>query len=665
MNAAANHETLSAALAARAAQNQTVPALTFIEAEGREYTLTVGELQSRALGVLHHLQAAGAVPGSEIILLLEGNRPFIDAFWACVLGGVIAVPLAPGNADEHRAKFFRVMDRLQNPGLCTDARTYARLEAYAEAHGLKPALERLRGRTLLLDQVSDVSQPGKPHTARADDVAFVQYSSGSTSQPKGVALTHANLLANIKAIAHGIGLRDGDAGLSWMPLTHDMGLIGFHLTPLVMGIPHNLMPTALFVRRPQLWLAQAAQKRASILCSPNFGYKHFLKNADVAQAAALDLSAVRILFNGAEPVTVSLCEEFLAALAPARLDARAMFPVYGLAEASLAVSFPRPGQHYAAASVDRNRLAPGLPVVPLSADDPQAVTLVCAGWAVAGCELRIADGEGKALADGRVGHILIRGANVTRGYYRDEETTRAVMRGDGWLDTGDLGFMGEHGLVITGRYKDIIFSGGQNYYPQDIEAALDTHAGIELGRAAAVGVRLPNRDADEIVVFVVHKGDAADFLPVAREVVRSTAETIGVSVARVVPVTRLPKTTSGKVQRYLLAEHYAQGEYAAVLAELDALAASATAGAGDADTAAGARGDIERQLKDICDATMPGVAVGVNDNIFELGTSSLTLAQIHQRIEALYPGKLEVTDFFDYPTIAELARYLEGKLKAA
>lgn len=659
MNAAPTYESLSAALAARAAQNTSAPALTFIEAEGREYTLTANELQSRALGVLHHLQAAGAVPGSETILLLEGNRPFIDAFWACMLGGVIAVPLAPGNADEHRAKFFRVMDRLRNPGLCTDARTYARIEAYAETHNLKPALERLRGRTLLLDQVSDVSQPGKPHAAQAEDIAFVQYSSGSTSQPKGVALTHANLLANIRAIAHGIALREGDAGLSWMPLTHDMGLIGFHLTPLVMGIPHSLMPTALFVRRPQLWLSQAADKRASILCSPNFGYKHFLKNADVAQAAALDLSAVRILFNGAEPVTVSLCEEFLAALAPARLDARAMFPVYGLAEASLAVSFPRPGERYATASVDRNRLAPGLPVVPLPASDPRAATLVCAGWAVEGCELKIADNAGTSLPDGSVGHILIRGANVTRGYYRDEETTRAVMRGDGWLDTGDLGFMGEHGLVITGRYKDIIFSGGQNYYPQDIEAALDSHAGIELGRAAAVGVRLAGRDADEIVVFVVHKGDAAAFLPVARDVVRNIAEVIGVTVARVVPVTRLPKTTSGKVQRYLLAEQYAQGEYAAALAELDALSAPVSGG----ESAAGARGDIERQLKDICDATMPGVTVGVNDNIFELGTSSLTLAQIHQRIEALYPGKLEVTDFFDYPTIAELAGYLEGKLK--
>jgi acyl-CoA synthetase (AMP-forming)/AMP-acid ligase II len=632
----------------------------YIEGENNERALPFGELHSRALGLLHHFQACGATPGSEMILLLDSNAQFVDVFWACILGNLIAVPLAPGATDEHKLKFFRVLDKLKQPYLCTDGKIHARLAAFAAGTPMEAALARTKSKTVFIDRIDDISRPGKPHAAVPDDIAFVQYSSGSTSEPKGVALTHCNLLTNIAAIAQGIKLTESDdVGLSWMPLTHDMGLIGFHLTPFVMNVTHHLMSTAAFVRRPQLWLAQASEKQATILCSPNFGYRHFLKTFKPDKAAALDLKPVRVLFNGAEPISVELCEEFLGAMAPYGLARSAMFPVYGLAEASLAATFPPPGTGYATVTVRRDALTIGKPVQAATPGDAQATTLVLVGQPVVGCQLRIADDANNTLSADTVGHVLIRGDNVTRGYYRDPAATTASISEDGWLVTGDLGFVSAAGLAITGRAKEILFVSGQNYYPQDLEAVIEKNAGIELGKVAVCGARADNAATDEVLAFVLYRGELTAFLDTVKAVRKAVNEHIGIVVGHVIPVAKIPKTTSGKIQRYLLADAYQKGEFNDVLATLHQLTASA------ADAVPEAHSEIERNLKQICDAFLTDRPVGVHDNIFELGTSSLTLAQIYQRIDAIYPGQLEVTDFFDYPTIAELAKYLDGRLHAA
>jgi acyl-CoA synthetase (AMP-forming)/AMP-acid ligase II len=594
-----------------------------------------------------------------MILLLDSNAQFVDAFWACILGNIIAVPLAPGASDEHKLKFFRVMEKLKQPHLCTNNKIFSRLAEFATDNALEPALTRIKSKTVFLDRIDDISTPGRAHPPKPEDIAFVQYSSGSTSEPKGVALSHRNLLTNIAAIAHGIKLSTADVGLSWMPLTHDMGLIGFHLTPFVMDVTHHLMATAAFVRRPQLWLTLATSKKATVLCSPNFGYRHFLRTFTPEKSGALDLHRVRILFNGAEPISVALCEEFLTALAPCGLNATAMFPVYGLAEASLAATFPHPGAGYTTITVRRDALAVGRTIEAAPANDAHAITLVLVGQPVEGCELRIADDAGNALPGNTVGNILIRGDNVTRGYYRDLPSTQSAISAAGWLNTGDLGFVSPAGLAISGRAKEILFVSGQNYYPPDLEAVIEKYTGVEPGKAAICGVRPGNAESDEVLAFVLHRGELRDFMDTAKSVRKCINEHIGIVVAHVIPVTKIPKTTSGKIQRYLLAAEYQQGDFRAVLAELHELAA------GPAEAASGAHTEIERNLKQICDALLTDKPVGLHDNIFELGTSSLTLAQIYQRIETIYPGQLEVTDFFDYPTIAELSKYLESRLKSA
>jgi len=633
--------------------------LTYLEGENDAREVSFAELYERAVGILYHLQQLGARRGDKLILFLGNNEQFIDVFWAAILGGIVPVPVALGISDEHRHKLLRIARRLGKPFLYTERRSLERIGAFAAQAGEQDVFEPLRARTFLVDNLDDISRAGSVQRVGADDVAFIQFSSGSTSDPKGVVLTHGNILANTRGATEAAGFTQNDVSLSWMPLTHDMGLIGFHLVMFANRVHAHLMPTELFIRRPLLWLTFAARVRATILCSPNFGYKHYLKVLGDRAVEGLDLSAVRFIFNGAEPISVELCDEFLTRLAPARLARTAMYPVYGLAEASLAVSFPEVGAPLRVLTLNRHQMNAGSTVQPVAASDRDAVQLVSEGRAIPYCQVRIADDEDVELAADRIGHVHIRGDNVTRGYYEDPQANAAAFTADRWLRTGDLGLFHEGELYISGRAKEIIFVNGQNYYPHDLEAIAQRAPGLELGKVVAAGVRPRNTEIEQLVVFVLHRGSLEDFLPLARQVSRLINEQTGLEVAEVIPVKRISKTTSGKIQRHLLEESYAEGEFDAELRELAALRAS------QQGPEVGSRTAIEDKLKTICDAALEGKRVDIHDNLFEIGASSLKLIEIHEQIDREYPGKVDLTELFDFPTIAELAQHLQSKLAQA
>jgi len=632
--------------------------LTYLEGENDTREVSFGEIYERALGILYHLQRLGARRGDKLILFLGNNEQFIDVFWAAILGGIVPVPVALGISDEHRYKLLRIARRLGAPFLYTERRSLDRIGTFAAEKGEQEVFDGLRRRTFLVDDLDDISRAGSVQRVAADDTAFIQFSSGSTSDPKGVVLTHGNILANMRGSTEVGGFNENDVSLSWMPLTHDMGLIGFHLVMFANRVHAHLMPTELFIRRPLLWLTFAARVRATILCSPNFGYKHYLKVLGDREVGGLDLSAVRLIFNGAEPISVELCNEFLTRLAPAKLARNAMFPVYGLAEATLAVSFPEVGAPLRTLALNRHRMSAGSVVQPVSATDRDAVQLVSEGRPIPYCRVRIADDEDRELPADRIGNVHISGDNVTRGYYEDSQANAAAFSADGWLRTGDLGLVHQGELYISGRAKEIIFVNGQNYYPHDLEAIAQRAPGLELGKVVAAGVRPRAGEVEQLVVFVLHRGSLEDFLLLARQVTRLINEQTGLEVAEVVPVKRIPKTTSGKIQRHLLEENYADGEFDAELGELAALRAA------QQGPEVGSRSAIEDKLKTICDAALEGKRVDIHDNLFEVGASSLKLIEIHEQIDREYPGKVDLTELFDFPTIAELAQHLQSKLAA-
>ncbi|MES1940732.1 AMP-dependent synthetase and ligase [Salinisphaera sp. T5B8] len=639
------------------AQIDSPNGIVFIDGAHDERGLNYRMLSKSAEGRLAVLQQQGMRRGDHLILFVEDNMRFLQFFWGAIYGAIVPVPIAAGATPAQLEKLVRVWRHLDEPRIVAAPKHIERVRDFLEQRGEADAAARLAD-TAFSDEPPAADQPAERPVLDAQDTAFIQFSSGSTGDPKGVVLSHANVLANIQAISSGSRFGADEIALSWMPLTHDMGLIGFHLTLVYNGFAHHLMTPDLFARRPLLWLEKAAETRATLLCSPNFGYRHTLRAIAAKGRPELDLSRVRLIYNGAEPIAPALVREFLDTLAPTGLAGETMFAVYGLAEASLAATFPAPGRGLRTVSVARGELGVGDTV--RYDDSTHALELVCLGTPVAATEVRLADDNGQAVGDGVVGRVWIRGANVTAGYHDNPQANAGALMGDGWLDTGDLGFYHDGELVITGRAKEIIFVNGQNHYPQDIEALLQDLPGAELNKLAAAGVQAPSTTEQALVLFVVFRGHLEDFAEIARTLRGALNQRAGLVATRVLPISRMPKTTSGKLQRALLARQYAEGEFDEIAARLDTLLATE-----EAEQPVPASTDIAAELKRICDEVVPGRDIGVDDDLFEIGLSSLELAQIHEGIENRWPDRLEMTDLFEYPTINALAAYLQDEVAPA
>ena len=650
-----DYKTLTEVLTDKASSQKGI---THVAGEAHQTYISYADQLKRGLGLLHHLQKRGMQPGSFLILIPDSPVQFVDAFWAGLLGGIVPVPLSYGISDEHRWKLLRVFELLDDAYVIISSDNLQRLRIFSEKNDCADRYQALAARAVLIDDIDDLSVAGKVHTSKPDDLAFVQFSSGSTSAPKGVMLTHQNLLNNIYGSSHDSGWVTPDVSVSWMPLTHDMGLIGFHLTPLCLNNQQFLIPTDVFIRRPLLWMQVIHEHRGTVSSSPNFGFAHFLRAYTPEKAEGWDLSSLRIVYNGAEPIDMHLCRTFLEIMQLHKFSAKAMSTVYGLAEASLVVSMPTPEHPPASVKVIRSNLGLGEQVEVSEQGD--AVEFAIVGYPVAQCDFKILDEQGNELPAHTIGLIHISGKNVTRGYYKLPELNQQVFTLPGWLNTGDLGFIHDGQLVVTGRQKEIIFVNGQNYYPHDLEEIVQRHTGIETGKIAFAPIKKDSHSQTEWVgAFVVHKGAMASFVEVHQEVRRVINEQLGIDVQVIVPIRQMPKTTSGKIQRLKLSAEYAAGQYDEALKELDEILQSQLRE--ETDTSDG----IEQELLSICKELMPAQQISANDNLFEIGTNSLTLAQIHERIEEKYPNQLDITDFFDYPTIAELSGYLNTKLAQA
>lgn len=622
--------------------------IRFIDGDKDETVLTFAGLWEQAAALLGTFQARGMEPGDELVIFTRSNQSFVIAFWAALIGGIVPVPVAVGISDEHRLKLFRILRQLERGTLLTETDLLERLNSFAREHDIDDILDKLNKNVVTENDITDGSV-GTPVEVDPTKTAFIQYSSGSTSDPKGVCLSHQNLTANIRAIIEGADWRDDDQSLSWMPLTHDMGLIGYHLSVLAVGMNHAVMDTNLFVRRPLLWMQKASELKATQLCSPNFGYKHFLKLFARKGLGDADLSAVKLILNGAEPISWDLCEEFLNALEPHGLQRNTMFPVYGLAEATVGVTVPVPGTEYSRIVVDRHSLKVGSPYVEKTPDDPDAVSFVKVGRAIRDCAVRITDDDDQVVEDGIVGHIQISGASVTKGLYNDNEAEIALFTDDDWLRSGDIGVIVDGDLVITGRSKDLIIVNGQNYYPHDIEEIISQLDGLDLGKVVVSGVTSATSRTEELLVFVLFRKDVDAFREVVDEVRAVVGEHAGLEVDHVVPVSRIPKTTSGKVQRAHLARDYLQGEFDEVLAQLAPV---------PADSDSQEEDPLVREIEGICREFSKERVIGPDDNLFEVGISSLTLTEIILAVDEKHPGKVDISDLFDYPTIRELAKFM-------
>jgi amino acid adenylation domain-containing protein/non-ribosomal peptide synthase protein (TIGR01720 family) len=623
--------------------------ITYIKGSHKDNTLSYSEIFKEACNTLYVLQQTGIRAGDELVLQVEDPERFVVCFWAAILGGIRAVPVAVGRNAGQRMKLFNIWKQLHNPWLITTQDDFKHLqEISVSVTGLLPA--DLTARLILTDDLQ--RETGEPviYNAHENDIAYIQFSSGSTSTPKGIQLTHKNIYTNCSAILDGIkSPACGDLFLSWMPLTHDMGLIGYHLTPVLAGWQHYIMPTELFIRKPVMWLQKISEYKITFTASPNFGYKYVLSYPGHADPGNIDLSHVRIITNGAEPISAALCAEFVKKMAVYGLKNNVIFPVYGLAEASLAVTFTEPGAPIKSIRLDRTQLGIGHTI----AENTKGIDCVNVGTALKNnCDVRVVIKESTPAGDSVIGSIQVKGNNITAGYYNNREETGKVMTPDGWLDTGDIGFMRNGELFITGRTKDIFFLNGQNIYPHDVEQVAEQVKGISAGKIATGGRFNNDTQKWEMLAFVVHKGRLENFLPVLIELKATVNNVFQFTFEKVIPVRLIPKTTSGKIQRYKLIEQYEAGEFKEMEQQLEELV---TANHTAHDTVL-PEGHLEEQLCILWRKVLKNERIGATDNFFEVGGNSLSGMLLLENIHKQLHIKIGFSQLAKYQSPGELAR---------
>lgn len=623
--------------------------ITFIEGVNTEHKCSYSLLYNEARKVLFFLQQKGMRRGNELVLQFEDNQTFLVYFWACILGGIIPVPLSVGKTTGQKDKLVNVWKLLHCPYLAATFEQYNQLINYLENQQELFCLQQIIDNYVNPETISNTEGVPIIFYPKKEDIAYVQFSSGSTGSPKGVVLTHDNVIVNAAAILNGINSPSGgDTFFSWMPLTHDMGLVGYHITPLLAGWQHYIMPTELFIRRPVLWLQKISEHRLSFTASPNFGYRFLLNSITAEKLKGIDLSSVRIITNGAEPISADVCKEFTTKLSEYGLKANVIFPVYGLAEATLAVTFTQPGETLRTLTIDRKYLYLGAMIKPV--DKETGIEFVNVGQPVNNSHLKITDVKGKEFPDGYIGNIDIKGRNVTSGYYNNPEVTSALIADDGWLNTGDLGFLYQGDLYVTGRKKDIIFVNGQNYYSHDIENTLSHIEGIEAGKVAVGGTLNVSLQKEEVIVFLIFRGAIEKFLPLAAAVRSEMSRRLNIDIQHIIPVREIPKTTSGKLQRYQLIARFIAGDFSAVLASMESLVQASPR---EIVVAADA---VEEKLLQIWEQLFPDRKISVTDSFFCLGGDSLKMTLLLQKVQDEMSLAFSITDVFNKPTIRAMAK---------
>jgi 1-acyl-sn-glycerol-3-phosphate acyltransferase len=525
---------------------------------GAEAPITYGALAEDASAVAAALRMRGVQTGDSVAIMLRTEPAFFSVFFGVLLAGGQPVPIYPPFRPGHLEEYAR-----RQAGILRNAEARM-LVTFAEAVRVGRLLQR-RVPTLEAIVTADElpAAPGREPGAGRDAaaVALIQYTSGSTGDPKGVVLTHGNVLANIRALGHAFAVRADDVFVSWLPLYHDMGLIGAWLGSLYHGIPVVLMSPTAFLARPGRWLAALSRHRGTISAAPNFAFDLCVKRITDAEMAGIDLSAWRLAMNGSEAVTPETIARFTARFAPWGFRAEAMTPVYGLAEASVGLTAPPPGRGPRVDPVGRATFERDRRAKPAHPDERSPLRFVSCGLALPGHELRVVDAAGNPVGERLEGRIEFRGPSVTRGYHRNAALTRAAIRA-GWMDSGDLGYLAEGELYVTGRRKDIIIKAGRNLYPQEIEDLVGGVAGIRRGCVAAFGVPDPDTGTEELVVIAETRSrDVGAQHRMRAAVIDHVVDAIGLppDIVVIAAPGAVLKTSSGKIRRSATRDAYLTG----------------------------------------------------------------------------------------------------------
>ncbi len=525
-----------------------------------ETVLSYGELQARSHEAALRLSALGLDRGARIAILAETTPDFMAFFYGCQYAGLVPVPMPLSmNLGGHEAYVQRLRAMLNAAKVSAAIASDELISLLREAGtGVVAGMIGTPADFLALG-----TRGGELRPLNKDEPCYMQYSSGSTSLPRGVMVSQLAITSNARGIARdGLKLVPEDRATSWLPLYHDMGLVGFCISPMMSQVSIDYMATSAFARRPLLWLKLISEAQSTIAFSPTFGYELCVRRVTNGQASQYDLTNWRIAGIGGEMVRPEVLQDFTDCFAPSGFNGKAFLPSYGLAESTLAVTFPRLGGGVRVDHIDRSAYESRAEAIPSKTDGSayKARAFVFCGSALPGHEVEVRGSSGQALADRKIGRVCVRGPSVMQGYYEDAEASEGVMLADGWMDTGDLGYLVDGELVITGRSKDLIICNGRNIWPQDLEWTVEKLPGIRPGCVAAFSVDQEEDSEQVVVIAETRLSEEQEQQLLVQDILFNIRRTAGVDCqAILVPPRSLTFTSSGKLSRAAVREDFLSG----------------------------------------------------------------------------------------------------------
>lgn len=630
--------------------------ITFIKGKSNEKFLSYKQLYEKSLKVLANLQNNNIKKGDELLFQLDNNEDFLCTFWACILGGIVAVPLPISYNDEHINNIKNVWNILNNPYMISSRETIELIKGISSINNDISFVNDIIGKIIYTEDFKDNIEPAKENKSKLSDIAFVQFSSGSTGIPKGVILTHENILTNSLDMKKKWNLQSEDSNLIWIPLTHDMGLIMSYITNSLTGMNQFIMDTKLFVKEPMLWMDKINEKKVTLTYAPNFGYRHFVKYYDDKKSASWDLSSLRLAISGGEIISREVCDNFTSILKKHGLRKACITAIYGLAEATVGASISRADEEYVFYSLDRNHLNVADKILEVKSDSKESIEFIDTGATCENTFARICDENDTILNEDEIGYVQLKGKSISPGYYNDEEKTKKMFTADGWLDTQDLGFIHNGRLVITGRAKHVICINGQNYYSQDIERIAESieDENLSTKEMVAGGIFNKKTQKEEIVLFVLYDKNISAFINILEKIKKNINIKTGLNIDHIIPIKSIPKTTSQKVNRSKLVKMFEEGEFNSVLKKLELIDVKGMEFNSEEET--------EKNLINIFNKYIEGKDIRANDNFYRIGITSISLIQIISDINEIYPDKVTSTDLFTYSTISKLAAFIDGRV---
>ncbi|MBA3013841.1 MAG: AMP-binding protein [Desulfobulbaceae bacterium] len=555
-----NAQTLIEVLEWHAARHPERPHIRLYSDSDEGEIITYGQLRHEAQKLASGLQQSGLSPGETTLLMLPTGREYFISFFAVLIAGGVPVPLYPPGRikqiEEHLRRHTAIANNCTARFMITipEAQPFTRL-----MHTQVPSLRKIVTVGAVADFTSDT--PFQQPFRTAEDVAFLQYTSGSTGQPKGVILNHANILANIRAMGRVTSVTSEDVFISWLPLYHDMGLIGAWFGSLYHACQLVILSPLAFIARPARWLRAIHRFGGTISAAPNFAYELCLRRIDQDDLTGIDLSSWRCAFNGAEAVSPSVINGFIERFSAYGFSRQAMMPVYGLAESSVGLAFPPLGRGPLIDRIRRRPLIEAGRAEPADAAEVNTMSMISCGLPLSGHEIRIIDSQGREMPDRQEGHLQFKGPSVTSGYFRNPVQTASLFQGS-WLNSGDRAYIADGEVYITGRSKDIIIRAGRNIYPEELEEAVGQIDGIRQGNVAVFGSVRDDSSLERLVVLAETRARKEETLKKLRLLISNTiADICGSPPDEVVlaPPNTVLKTSSGKIRRASSRELYEKG----------------------------------------------------------------------------------------------------------